>query len=69
MLKINGVTEEENSNLTLPPPLLYILLQSTLERKKKNFSFSRKFPFMKSKEDVKSDDSSDNDRKSIYCQS
>ncbi|KAF0306043.1 Disks large 2 [Amphibalanus amphitrite] len=34
---------------------------STLERKKKNFSFSRKFPFMKSKEDVKSDDSSDND--------
>lgn len=32
--------------------------QSTLERKKKNFSFSRKFPFMKSKDD-KSEDGSD----------
>uniref|UniRef100_A0A8D8WF33 Disks large 1 tumor suppressor protein n=1 Tax=Cacopsylla melanoneura TaxID=428564 RepID=A0A8D8WF33_9HEMI len=31
---------------------------STLERKKKNFSFSRKFPFMKSKDD-KSEDGSD----------
>ncbi|PRD25593.1 UNVERIFIED_CONTAM: dlg1 [Trichonephila clavipes] len=33
--------------------------KSTLERKKKNFSFSRKFPFMKSKEN--SGDDSDND--------
>ncbi|XP_044010804.1 disks large 1 tumor suppressor protein isoform X2 [Aphidius gifuensis] len=32
--------------------------QSTLDRKKKNFSFSRRFPFMKSKDD-KSDDGSD----------
>ncbi|XP_076251247.1 MAGUK family member discs large 1 isoform X9 [Rhynchophorus ferrugineus] len=32
--------------------------QSTLDRKKKNFSFSRKFPFMKSK-DEKSEDGSD----------
>ncbi|XP_011705043.1 PREDICTED: disks large 1 tumor suppressor protein isoform X6 [Wasmannia auropunctata] len=32
--------------------------QSTLDRKKKNFSFSRKFPFMKSKDD-KSEDGSD----------
>ncbi|XP_035210037.1 disks large 1 tumor suppressor protein-like [Stegodyphus dumicola] len=34
--------------------------KSTLERKKKNFSFSRKFPFMKSKEN--SGDDSDNDQ-------
>ncbi|XP_076548247.1 disks large 1 tumor suppressor protein isoform X15 [Osmia lignaria lignaria] len=34
------------------------LQQSTLDRKKKNFSFSRKFPFMKSKDD-KSEDGSD----------
>lgn len=49
--------------------------QSTLERKKKNFSFSRKFPFMKSKDD-KSDDGSDpdqspsdfqNDNKMMLC--
>jgi len=32
--------------------------QSTLDRKKKNFTFSRKFPFMKSKDD-KSEDGSD----------
>ncbi|XP_059616770.1 disks large 1 tumor suppressor protein isoform X11 [Phlebotomus argentipes] len=32
--------------------------QSTLDRKKKNFSFSRKFPFMKSKDD-KNEDGSD----------
>ncbi|CAB3362717.1 Hypothetical predicted protein [Cloeon dipterum] len=32
--------------------------QSTLERKKKNFSFSRRFPFMKSKDD-RSEDGSD----------
>ncbi|KAK6628317.1 Disks large 1 [Polyplax serrata] len=32
--------------------------QSTLDRKKKNFSFSRKFPFMKSKDD-KSEEGSD----------
>lgn len=36
--------------------------QSTLDRKKKNFSFSRKFPFMKSKDD-KSEDGSDQERK------
>lgn len=35
--------------------------QSTLDRKKKNFSFSRRFPFMKSKDD-KSDDGSDQER-------
>ncbi|XP_018316190.1 disks large 1 tumor suppressor protein isoform X9 [Mycetomoellerius zeteki] len=35
--------------------------QSTLDRKKKNFSFSRKFPFMKSKDD-KSEDGSDQER-------
>ena len=39
-----------------------IFQQSTLERKKKNFSFSRKFPFMKSKDD-KSEDGSDQERK------
>nr|CAD7194938.1 unnamed protein product [Timema douglasi] len=35
--------------------------QSTLDRKKKNFSFSRKFPFMKSKDD-KSEDGSDQEQ-------
>jgi disks large protein 1 len=35
--------------------------QSTLERKKKNFSFSRRFPFMKSKDD-RSEDGSDQER-------
>lgn len=39
-----------------------MLQQSTLDRKKKNFSFSRKFPFMKSKDD-KSEDGSDQERK------
>ncbi|KAK9505867.1 hypothetical protein O3M35_009839 [Rhynocoris fuscipes] len=39
--------------------------QSTLERKKKNFSFSRKFPFMKSKDD-KSEDGSDQERKYLF---
>lgn len=34
---------------------------STLERRKKNYSFSRKFPFMKSKEDVKAEEGSDNE--------
>lgn len=38
--------------------------QSTLDRKKKNFSFSRKFPFMKSKDD-KSEDGSDQERKHL----
>ncbi|CAK1540596.1 unnamed protein product [Leptosia nina] len=33
--------------------------QSTLERKKKTFSFSKRFPFMKSREDGKSEDGSD----------
>ncbi|XP_048480743.1 disks large 1 tumor suppressor protein isoform X3 [Plutella xylostella] len=33
--------------------------QSTLERKKKTLSFSRRFPFMKSREDGKSEDGSD----------
>lgn len=37
--------------------------QSTLERKKKTLSFSRKFPFMKSREDGKSEDGSDQERK------
>ncbi|KAG5684491.1 hypothetical protein PVAND_013721 [Polypedilum vanderplanki] len=32
---------------------------STLDRKKKNFSFSRRFPFMKSREDGKNEDGSD----------
>lgn len=36
--------------------------QSTLDRKKKSYSFSRKFPFMKSK-DEKSEDGSDQERK------
>ncbi|XP_062527402.1 disks large 1 tumor suppressor protein isoform X22 [Bombyx mori] len=36
--------------------------QSTLERKKKTLSFSRKFPFMKSREDGKSEDGSDQER-------
>lgn len=38
------------------------LQQSTLERKKKNFTFSRKFPFMKSKDD-KMEEGSDQERK------
>lgn len=38
--------------------------QSTLDRKKKNFSFSRKFPFMKSKDD-KSEDGSDQERECL----
>lgn len=38
------------------------LQQSTLDRKKKNFTFSRKFPFMKSKDD-KNEDGSDQERK------
>ncbi|XP_077283994.1 MAGUK family member discs large 1 isoform X5 [Arctopsyche grandis] len=33
--------------------------QSTLERKKKTLSFSRRFPFMKSRDDAKSEDGSD----------
>lgn len=43
---------------------LYILShtqQSTIDRKKKNFTFSRKFPFMKSKDD-KNEDGSDQER-------
>lgn len=39
-----------------------IFQQSTLDRKKKNFTFSRKFPFMKSKDD-KNEDGSDQERK------
>lgn len=39
--------------------------QSTLDRKKKNFTFSRKFPFMKSK-DEKNEDGSDQERKSVF---
>jgi hypothetical protein len=35
---------------------------STLDRKKKNFSFSRRFPFMKSREDGKNEDGSDQER-------
>ena len=41
--------------------------QSTLERKKKTLSFSRKFPFMKSREDGKSEDGSDQERKFKQC--
>ena len=45
--------------------LLFILQQSTLDRKKKkNISFSRKFPFMKSKDD-KNEDGSDQERE--FC--
>lgn len=46
----------------------YLQSQSTLERKKKTLSFSRKFPFMKSREDGKSEDGSDQERKylSLY---
>lgn len=40
--------------------------QSTLERKKKTLSFSRKFPFMKSREDGKSEDGSDQERKFFF---
>lgn len=36
--------------------------QSTLDRKKKNFTFSRKFPFMKSR-DERNEDGSDQERK------
>ena len=32
---------------------------STVDRKKKNFSFSRKFPFMKSKDQISGDETSD----------
>lgn len=35
---------------------------STLDRKKKNFSFSRRFPFMKNREDGKNEDGSDQER-------
>lgn len=42
------------------------LQQSTLDRKKKNFTFSRKFPFMKSKDD-KNEDGSDQERKLFRC--
>lgn len=44
---------------------LNFLQQSTLERKKKSYSFSRKFPFMKSKDD-KSEDGSDQERKLLF---
>lgn len=43
----------------------YILQQSTLDRKKKNFTFSRKFPFMKSKDD-KNEDGSDQEREYLH---
>ncbi|XP_048006899.1 disks large 1 tumor suppressor protein isoform X10 [Leguminivora glycinivorella] len=36
--------------------------QSTLERKKRTLSFSRRFPFMKSRDDGKSEDGSDQER-------
>lgn len=43
-----------------------ILQMSTLDRKKnKNFSFSRRFPFMKSK-DERNEDGSDQERKYLY---
>jgi len=37
---------------------------STLERKKKNFSFTRKFPFMKSRDNI--DDASEGERKKTH---
>lgn len=40
---------------------IFLQQQSTLERKKKNFTFSRKFPFVKSRED-QSEDGSDQER-------
>lgn len=44
--------------------ILHFLQTSTLDRKKnKNFSFSRRFPFMKSREDGKNEDGSDQERK------
>lgn len=44
-------------------PFLQQMSMSTLERKKKNFSFTRKFPFMKSRDNI--DDASD-ERKFHY---
>lgn len=40
--------------------------QSTLERKKKTLSFSRRFPFMKSRDDAKSEDGSDQECECVY---
>ncbi|KAK8733920.1 hypothetical protein OTU49_006243, partial [Cherax quadricarinatus] len=40
--------------------------QSTLERKKKTLSFSRKFPFLNKSKDDKSEDGSDNERGDDY---
>lgn len=39
----------------------FLQQMSTLERKKKNFSFTRKFPFMKSRDNI--DDTSEGERK------
>lgn len=45
--------------------MMYTLFvqQSTLDRKKKNFTFSRKFPFMKSRDEKLGEDGSDQERK------
>ena len=40
--------------------------QSTLDRKKKNFIFSRKFPFVKSRDDQSEDGGSDQERKKLF---
>lgn len=45
----------------------FLFQQSTLDRKKKNFTFSRKFPFMKSKDD-KNEDGSDQERKQFLIE-
>lgn len=44
--------------------LCQLLQISTLDRKNKNknFSFSRRFPFMKNRDDVKNEDGSDQER-------
>lgn len=53
----NETRPTEDSNNRNP-----IFQQSTLDRKKKNFTFSRKFPFMKSR-DERNEDGSDQERK------
>ena len=39
---------------------------STADRKKKNFSFSRKFPFMKSKDQIGSDEQLSTEERKSY---
>ena len=47
-------------NLYLQPNM------STADRKKKNFSFSRKFPFMKSKDQIGSDEQLSTEERKFY---